>query len=151
MSLNTWSSVELTKCEWSSYWKSSTGQPEMSFTDDEEVITYFTEGACNALAWELHKLTGWSLAILSDRPIKDGNYGGHAFIINSEGLAIDIKGVRTLEDIRDDWYFCGYLTRFFTADDYAKEMSKHWDSHGPHYTKDREAKLWAKKILDMLK
>lgn len=149
MSLNTWSSVELTKCEWSSYWKSSTGQPEMSFTDDESVISYFTEGQCGALAYEIHILTGWTIALLSDGPVGSPNYMGHLFVIDSDAYAIDIKGRRQLADVQDEWYFCSYLHRFWDLKEFEYEMLE-WEML-PRFDRDREAKYWAQEIVDMLK
>lgn len=122
----------------------------ISFDFDQDIIDYFTLGACNSLAWELHKLTDWSLAIVSDRKIKTGNYAGHAFVFDSDGLAIDIMGRVKLDKLEAYWYFCPYLTRFHTTKDFQKEMSWHWDN-SPHYTRDKTAKKYAKIIVDTLK
>ncbi len=120
---------------------------EVTFTEDTDTIEYFTLGECNSLAWEIHKLTGWSLAIVSDLPIKNNDYGGHAFVFDSEGMAIDIMGRRSLSKLQDYWNFCPYLQRFHTAKDYQKEMAKSWDNN---YSRNRRAKQWAKIIVDVL-
>lgn len=121
----------------------------MIFTQDQDVIDDFTLGNCNALAWEIHKLTNWSLVIASTEPIKSGNYGGHAFVMDSDAMAVDIMGRRELDKLLDYWYFCPYLHRFHTRQDYEKEMRLHWDNH-IHYTRNRRAKQWAKIIVDAL-
>jgi hypothetical protein len=120
---------------------------EVEFVQDQDIIDYFTLGKCNALAWEIHKLTGWSLAIVSDLPIKNGDYGGHAFVFDSDAMAVDIMGRRHLDKLLDYWNFCPYITRFHTTKDYEKEMRINWDGD---YTKDRKAKYWAKIIVEML-
>jgi hypothetical protein len=120
----------------------------MSFTDDEDVITYFTLGQCGALAYEIHKLTGWTTALLSNLPVGDPSLSGHVFNIDSDGMAIDIKGKRTLEAIKEDWDFCQHLYRFWDMKDFRKEMDT-W-LFSPRFDKDKEAKLWAKKIVDLL-
>jgi hypothetical protein len=128
---------------------SSTYSSEVTFTEDEDVISYFTEKWCNALAWELHKLTGWSLVIVSDLPLKDDNYGGHAFLMDSDGLAVDIMGRRNLGLLQDYWDFCPFITRFHTAEDYQREIERSWDNAGS-YMRNRKAKMWAKSIVDLL-
>jgi hypothetical protein len=121
----------------------------VTFTDDADVIEYFTHGQCNALAWEIHKLTGWTIALVSDLPAGSEDYMGHAFVIDSDGFAIDIEGKRPLDEIREQWDFLPCIHRFFTLHEYEVEMVP-WDND-IHYTKDKEAKLWAKLIVDMLK
>ncbi len=118
------------------------------FTDDQSVIEYFTEGQCNALAWELHKLTGWTLAIISDYPVGQEDYAGHAFVIDSDAYAIDIRGKQHLDDFWRHWRFLTHIYRFHTSKEYEKEMVL-WHNK-IHYTKDREAKMWARLIVDML-
>lgn len=148
MSLNTWSSAGLTQSEWSSYCKDSIGQHATSFTDDPEVIEYFTVGQCGALAYELHKLTGWTLVLLSTLPVGDRGLTGHVFVIDSDGMAIDIKGKRTIDEIKEDWDFCHYLHRFWDLKDFKKEMDGWYFS--PRYDRDKEAKYWAKFILEQI-
>ena len=148
MSHNTWSDVELTKCEWSYYWKDSTGQPEMTFTDNEEIISYFWEGQCPALAWELHKLTDWTIGMLSSSPVGSPDYSAHVFVFDSDGLAIDIKGRRSLETLKDEWYFASHLHRFWDDKEFEYEMLE-WDM-SPRFDRDKQAKLWAKNIVDLL-
>lgn len=121
---------------------------ELKFTEDESVIAYFTEGQCNALAYELHKLTRFTLAIISDYPVGQDDYGGHAFLIDSDAHAIDIRGRQPIDDFWKDWTYFSHIHRFHTLKEYEKEMSL-WDNK-IHYTKDREAKRWAKLIVDIL-
>jgi hypothetical protein len=118
------------------------------FTADEDIIQYFTEGQCNALAFQLHKLTGWTLALLSDEPVGSEDYMGHVFVIDSYGYAIDIEGRRPLQELLDRWDYCPLLYRFFNLQEFELEMAL-WDNK-IHYTRDREAKWWAKYIVDML-
>jgi hypothetical protein len=119
------------------------------FDADEETERYFTEGQCMALAYELHQLTGWTLALISDQPVGSEDYMGHVFVIDSDGNAIDIKGKREISDIQDDWYFCGHLHRFFSLKEFEYEMLD-WDML-VRFDKDKNAKMWAKYIVDMLK
>jgi hypothetical protein len=118
------------------------------FTNDPEVIEYFTEGQCNALAYELHMLRGHTIAMVSDNPKGSDDYMGHLFVIDSEANAIDIEGCRPLEDLRESWDFLPRIYRFFTLADFELEMTL-WDNK-IHYTKDREAKKWARIIDDIL-
>jgi hypothetical protein len=120
----------------------------MEFTDDEDVITYFTEGQCPALAYEIHKLTGWTIAMVSDYPAGSPWYMGHVFVIDSDGMAIDIKGKRSIEDVQNEWYFCGHLHRFWDMKEFEYEMLE-WDLK-PKFDRDKKAKLWAKEIVDLL-
>ena len=145
MSADTWSDAELILIESLSCSKDSIGQPEVTFTDDEEVISYFSEGQCGALAWELHKLTGWTLAMISSSPVGSPNYTGHVFVMDSEGMVIDIKGRRHLEEVQDEWYMCGYTHRFFTAKEFEYELNG-WEM-SPRFDRDREAKQWARRIM----
>lgn len=148
MSLNTWSDVVLEKTRWSFYYNESIGQPEMNFTDDEDIISYFTEGQCPALAYELHKLRDWSLLMVSDHPVGSPDYLGHIFVVDSDGMAIDIKGRRTIAEVQEEWYFAKHLHRFFSMKEFEYEMLD-WDC-SPRFDSDPKAKLWAKKIVDML-
>lgn len=119
-----------------------------SFTDDEDVISYFVNGQCHALAYELHKITGWTLALISDQPVGSPDYMGHIFNIDSDGMAIDIKGRREIEELKDEWHFCKHLHRFWDLKEFEYEMLE-WDMR-PRFDKDKEAKKWAKIIIDML-
>lgn len=148
MLVNTWSGVELTKTRWSFYYNESIGQPAMSFTDDQDIIEYFTEGQCHALAYELHKLRGWSLVMVSDQPAGSPDYLGHIFVVDSDAMAIDIKGRRTLEELQEEWHFAKYTHRFFSLKDFEYEMQE-WDCN-PSFDRDPKAKVWARKISDML-
>jgi hypothetical protein len=118
------------------------------FTTDLDIIHYFSQSQCYALAYELHKLTGWSLVLISSEPAGSPDYSGHVFVVDSDGFAIDIKGKRTIEEVRSEWYFCTYTHRFFTLKEYIKEIQG-WSSFVA-YNKDREAKKWAKHIVKIL-
>jgi hypothetical protein len=120
----------------------------VSFTDDKDVQSYFLEGQCPALAYEIHKLTGLTIAMLSDEPVGSPDYLAHVFIMDSNGLVIDIKGRRTLQDVRNEWYFCKYLHRFWNLKDFEYEMLD-WDLT-TRFDKDLKAKKWAKIIVDIL-
>ena len=118
------------------------------FTDDADTISYFTEGQCGALAYEIHVLTGFSIGLISSLPVGSEDYMGHLFVFNSDGMAIDIEGVRTLDELKDDWYFCPYVHRFFSLAEFEYEMLD-WDMPFSFY-KDKDAKRWAKYIVDLL-
>jgi hypothetical protein len=128
--------------------QSSTYSGETIFTDDEDIQSYFTEGQCPALAYELHKLTGWTLAMISSQPVGSPDYMAHVFVMDSDGMVIDIKGRRTLEDVKDEWYFCSYVHRFFTLKEFEYEMIG-WELAVRHH-KDPQAKYWARLIVEML-
>jgi hypothetical protein len=118
------------------------------FTDDEDTIAYFTEGQCGALAYEIHKLTGFSLGLISSLPVGSEDYMGHLFVFNPDGLVIDIRGVRTLEDVKDEWYFCPYIYRFFSLKEFEYEMVD-WQM-GTRYDRDKNAQHWAKYIVNVI-
>lgn len=115
---------------------------------DEEIEDYFTHGQCPALAYELHKLTGWTIAMISDKPVGSPDYMAHVFVINSDGMAIDIKGERSIEDIKDEWYFCSHIHRFWNLAEFEYEMLD-WDLR-IKFNKDSKAKEWAKIIVEHL-
>lgn len=121
---------------------------DIDFEADRETQAYFTEGQCHALAYEVHKLTGWTIAMLSDLPVGSPDYMGHIFNIDSDGMAIDIKGRRSLETLKEEWYFCQHVHRFFAVKDFEYEMLD-WDMH-PKFDKDKHAKEWAKYIVDII-
>jgi hypothetical protein len=123
-------------------------QESIVFTDDEDVIAYFTEGACPSLAYEIHKLTGWTIAMVSDCPAGSPDYMAHVFIINSDGMAIDIKGLRTIDEVKAEWHFCNHLHRFWSLKEFEYEMLD-WDL-SPKFDKDLKAKLWAYAIVKEL-
>lgn len=133
---------------WDFYYTPADISERVEFTQDEDIIAYFTEGQCGALAYELHKLTGWTLALVSDSPVGSDDYCGHVFVINSDGQAVDIKGVRPIEEVRQEWYFCSYLHRFYSTGEFEFELDA-WEC-SPAYNKDPEAKLWARTILNSL-
>lgn len=120
----------------------------IEFTDDEDVIHYFTRGQCPALAFELHKLTDWSIVMVSDRPAGSPDYFAHVFVMDSNAMAIDIKGRRTFEDLKEEWYFCDYTHRFFSLKEFEYEMLD-WDL-ATRFDRDKKAKYWAKYIVDIL-
>jgi hypothetical protein len=119
-----------------------------SITDDEDVIMYFTQGQCHALAWELHKLKGWMPGIISDDYFGTPDYMGHAFVVNDKGMAVDITGEQTIEDFRADWPYLHHMHICRSTAEYKKEMLM-WVSD-TKYNKDPEAKLWAQYIVDKL-
>ena len=120
----------------------------MDFEADQDDISYFTQGACPNLAYEIHKLTGWTLAMVSSQPAGSPDYLAHVFIIDSEGMAIDIKGRRLVSEIQDEWWFAAYLHRFWSTMEFEDEMIP-WYLN-PVLGRDRRAKQWARKIVDIL-
>jgi hypothetical protein len=119
-----------------------------SFTNDWETVKYFTQGQCHALAWEIHKLTKWDLAILSDDLINTPDYAGHAFIVRPNGMAVDIRGVQFMWSFRKDWPSLKHLYVFRSAKEYKKEMTL-WVSDIA-YNRDPRAKDWAKYIVNSI-
>lgn len=66
----------------------------------------FTEGDCDILAHELHKLTGWPLYTLHEgmrTPCL------HAFVLAPGKIAVDIKGARPISHLVREWGAVGYL------------------------------------------
>ncbi len=120
----------------------------ISFGADQDTIEYFTLGQCNALAYELHKLTDWSLVIISDAPVGQEDYGGHAFVMDSDANAVDIRGRQDLDTFWKDWTFFSHTHRFINLKEYEQEMIL-WENK-IHYQRDRRAKQWARLIVDML-
>lgn len=133
---------------WDFYYSAPKEQAPVFFDVDSDIVSYFTEGQCMALGYELHLLTEWSIVMVSDAPAGSPDYLGHVFVVDSEGMAIDIKGRRPLAELQQDWWFCKYITRFLTLEDFRKEMSE-WDCQPPYYA-DPLAKEWAQKILEFL-
>ncbi len=118
------------------------------FDFEEDVQEYFLSGQCPALAYELHKLTGWSIGMLSNYPVGSPDYLAHIFVFDSEGNAIDIKGRRSLNEIQDEWSFCGYTHRFWDLKEFEYEMLG-WFLD-TKFDKDSKAKQYAKKIVDII-
>lgn len=114
----------------------------------EDIQYYFTHGQCPALAYEIHKLKGWTLAMLSSEPVGSPDYMGHVFVIDSDAYAIDIKGRRSLEDIKDEWWFAHHLHRFNSLKEFEYEMLD-WELK-PKFNKDKQAKLYAARIIELL-
>jgi len=64
-------------------------------------------GACPYFAIALHELTGFPLAILIDRDAPWESFGAeqiypliaHIFVLTPEDQALDVKGVRPVEDV----------------------------------------------------
>lgn len=121
----------------------------LSFEADEDDIDYFTLGACPNLAYEIHKLTGWTLALFSSSPVGSPDYLGHVFVIDSNGMAIDITGRRSIKDLQDQWWFAEYLHRFWDLKEFEYEMLG-WELD-KRIGKDLRAKEWARKIVDYLR
>lgn len=121
---------------------------EVWFTDDPHIIHYFTVGQCNALAWEIHKLTGWEIGLLSDDVISQPDYYGHLFIIDPTGLIIDIRGRMHMKNFRKFWPTLPYVHVFASTEAYELEMLL-WEND-IHYTSDPLAKEWARYIVDTL-
>lgn len=121
---------------------------EVWFTDDPYVIKYFTQGQCNALAWEIHKLTGWEIGLLSDEKVGQPDYAGHLFVIDPSGLIIDIRGRMHLANFKEFWPMLPYVHVFDSPESFELEMML-WEND-IHYTADPEARLWASYIVDVL-
>lgn len=122
----------------------------MTFTDDPSIIKYFTNGQCNALAWELHKLTYWNLGIFGDYYISDdGDYDlAHAVVVDPYGNIVDITGRNDFDTIAKKWHFLPHFKEFTDPGDYRKHMQV-WENDVP-YNRDYKARKWARKIVNML-
>lgn len=120
----------------------------VDFGADEDDIQYFTQGACMHLAYEIHMLTGWTIAMVSSSPAGSPDYLGHIFIIDSDGMAIDIRGRRPIEDLKDEWWFANFLHRFWDLKEFHYEMQD-W-CLDRRIGRDPRAKEWAKRIIELL-
>lgn len=77
-----------------------------------EIEKYYTSEACPYLAIALHERTGWPLAMLWDAGEEPQSYGGrktyptiaHVFVLTPEGSALDIRGERPIERLKEEWY-----------------------------------------------
>lgn len=121
---------------------------EVWFTDDPHTIRYFTQGQCNALAWEIYKLTGWQIGMLSDEPAGNPDYAGHLFVVDHNGFAVDIRGRMSMENFRDFWPTLWHVHMFEKIEDFELEMML-WEND-IHYTMDADARDWAFYIVDIL-
>lgn len=122
---------------------------DMLFDFDEDIVKRFTNELCPNLAYELHKLTGWTIAMVSSSPKGSIDYMAHVFVINSDGNAVDIVGLRSIEDLKDEWYFAYYFHRFWDLKEFEREMIG-WDL-SVRFDKDRVAKQYAKQIVELLR
>lgn len=70
----------------------------------------YTRGGCPWLALAIHAETGWPLAMLVDDASIDrwGDvelpYIAHVFVWTPDFRALDIEGVRTIEDMKKYWH-----------------------------------------------
>jgi hypothetical protein len=77
----------------------------------EQMVEYYMGGGCAYLAIALHELMGWGMVILTDEAVYE-SWGkrkkypliAHIFVHRPDGLAVDIKGPRRREDIREDFF-----------------------------------------------
>lgn len=68
---------------------------------DVDVAT-FTESACNVLADQISKRTGWPVVLVADGP--NGVVGSvHAGVRTPDGLVVDVEGCHTEADWLDRW------------------------------------------------
>ena len=118
------------------------------FTSDRITIRYFTQGQCNALAYEIWKLTGWDLGLLSDLPVGDIDLMGHLFVVHPNGKIVDIRGRMGLLDFRRFWPSLPLMHIFPSIEDFRAEM-EFWENT-PQYDQDPDAARWAKYIVDTL-
>jgi hypothetical protein len=72
---------------------------------------------------------------------------GHVFVIDSNGMAIDIEGRRPLDKLLAAWGFA-YLHRFWSLKEFEYEMLE-WDLV-TKLNRNPRAKEWAHKIMDIL-
>ncbi len=58
-------------------------------------------GCCHLLAAAMHRLTGWDLGVVACET-RDGPGVLHAFCIDADGNAWDVRGMQTLSDLLDE-------------------------------------------------
>lgn len=56
---------------------------------------HFTSGECHSLAIQLHRMTGWPIAVV--------HLDWHAFVIPAPRLALDADGISTSRKVSIDW------------------------------------------------
>lgn len=101
----------------------ATGHDPVWAWSREEIEAHYTQGHCHVLAVALRRLTGLPLAALWNpfewhvEPDENGQGGVpeivHVYVTTADGDVIDIRGERTLEDLRrseagPDWEACPY-------------------------------------------
>lgn len=66
----------------------------------------FTDGDCDILAHELHRITGWPLYCLHE-----GNREPalHAFVVAPGKRAVDVSGVHPVAKLVKEWGAAGYM------------------------------------------
>lgn len=65
-------------------------------------VKRFTEGDCHLFARALNKLTGWPIHAFICDP-EDDYPDLHAFCVTPCGRAVDVLGVRPLDEIMEEW------------------------------------------------
>lgn len=73
---------------------------------------YYMEGACPFFALAAHRLTGWPIAVLTDEEAEWESFGSdkeypliaHVFVVTPDGMAFDAKGIRSIEDVKNDFH-----------------------------------------------
>lgn len=129
----------------------------ITFDADQETVEYFIYGQCNALAWEIHKLTGWDLILVSDDLAGTPDYLGHIAVINDSDEVVDIEGVKDLDAFMLRWrdvvtpyrtFHLENFHRFRSRKEFQKEMLS-WENDIP-YNRDPFAKFWAGIIVDTI-
>lgn len=58
-------------------------------------------GGCHLLAAAMHRLTGWDIGVIACET-RDGPGVMHAFCIDPDGKAWDIRGMQSVEDLVDE-------------------------------------------------
>lgn len=98
----------------------------MKYPATKDLVTRYTQGDCYVLAPEIHKLTGWKIAIQHNadrngfKTLSDESawYSCHVFCVSPCGqFALDINGLTPLKEIKDEWVDkCG-ARHFFVCKD----------------------------------
>ena|SRR6187551_2916712 len=121
---------------------------DVVFTSDRKTVHYFTRGQCNALAYEIWKLTGWPIGQLSDLPPGNVDLFGHFFVVHPNGKFVDIRGRMDEYEFIQFWPTLKIKHIFPNIKAFRQEM-KLWVNDTP-YDRDPHAARWARYIVDTL-
>lgn len=69
---------------------------------DDQALEYFGYGACCLLAAAMHEQSGWDMAVAYSRHGRDTTWN-HMGVVAPDGRFLDIKGLRTVRSVIDQY------------------------------------------------
>ncbi len=101
-------------------------------------ISRFTEGDCHVFAAAVHRLTGWPIHVFND----EGTPYLHAFVVAPDGKAVDIMGVRSMEDLLNEWGELEHLHYKW------EDLKLEWGANTYGAYSVKRARLMARRLLE---